>query len=290
MDYSDFIYEALITWYYKIFKSKKQGIKPENRRKRKVIVSMTSIPPRIDKVWITIESLLRQTYKPDKIILWLAQDEFLDVELPIQLMEQQKRGLRIRYCDNLKSYKKFYYAAKEHPEDYVVTVDDDIIYAEDMLEELVKTYRKYPGGVVCHRSHHMETQRGRLRPYNEWINYGDRKHIDRTYSFQNFFTSGAGVLFPIFRLKEEILARDAFMELAPHADDVWLNFCAWVSGVKTINTKGILGYMITIESSSDKGLSKANIMYQRNDEQIERVLKYLEIDINRYLHEGSQKG
>ena len=80
-----------------------------------------------------------------------------------------------------------------------------------------------------------------------------------------------------------MLYRDAFMELVPYADDVWLNFCAWKSGIRTVNTKGICGHLISIESSSDKGLSCINVTYGKNDEQIERVLKYLKIDVNQYL-------
>lgn len=114
---------------------------------------MTTISDRIDKVWITIESLLRQTYKPDQIILWLAEDEFADMELPEKIWQQMKRGLTVIYCDKLKSYKKFYYTMKENPNAYVITVDDDIIYAETMVEELVKTYRDNPKSVICHRSH-----------------------------------------------------------------------------------------------------------------------------------------
>lgn len=279
----DFFYENLVTRYYKIFKYEKAGIKLESIRKRKIILSMTSIPSRIDKSWITIESLLRQSYKPDKIILWLAEDEFRNVRLPERLKEQQKRGLEICYCDNLRSYKKFYYAAKEYPDDYIVVVDDDIIYTEDMLEILVKTYRKNPGNVVCHRSHYIQKHGGRLRPYNEWIHYEERRHMNEIHSFRNFFTSGAGTLLPMFRLRKEVLNRDAFMKLVPYADDVWLNFCAWKSGIKTVNTKGICGHLISIESSSDKGLSRINVTYGKNDDQIERLLKYLKIDINQYL-------
>ena len=38
----------------------------------KVIVSLTSFPARIDKVYLCINSLLRQSFKADKVILWLA--------------------------------------------------------------------------------------------------------------------------------------------------------------------------------------------------------------------------
>lgn len=283
IEITDSFFESLIARYYRAFKSRKGGISTKNKRSRKLTVSLTSIPSRIDKLWITIESLLRQTYKPDRIILWLAEDEFQDVKLPEKLEQQKKRGLQVRYCEDLRSYKKFYDAVLEYPDDYIVTVDDDIIYAEDMLEILVKTYRNNPGSIVCHRSHYIVKRRGELRPYNEWITYNDREKNVDTHSFYNFFTSGAGTLFPVFRLRREILRKDAFMELAPYADDVWLNFCAWISGVKTVNTKGILGHIITIKSSSDNGLARANVFYKRNDEQIRRVLDYLKIDINKYL-------
>jgi Glycosyltransferases, probably involved in cell wall biogenesis len=279
----DFFCEVSISWYYKIFKSSKCGISLANKRKRKLIVSMTSIPLRMDKIWITIESLLRQTYKPDKIILWLAEDEFRDVKLPAQLKEQQKRGLEIRYCDNLRSYKKFYYTAKEYSGDYVVTVDDDIIYAEDMLEKLIKTYTRNPGCIICNRAHCIKQNNTGLKEYGSWIKYEDIELCETKPSFYNFFTSGAGTLLPVFRFNREVLNKDAFIELAPYADDVWLNFCAWKSGIKTVKAKGILGYIVTIESSSEKGLSRINAMYKKNDEQIEKVLKYLEIDINKYL-------
>ena len=117
---------------------------------------MTSIPDRINKTWITIESLFRQTYKPDRIILWLSKEEFKNFPLPSALKTQQKRGLQIKYCDNLMSYKKIYYTAKENPNSYIVTVDDDIIYAENMLEELVRTYKQNQGCIICNRSHYME--------------------------------------------------------------------------------------------------------------------------------------
>lgn len=43
---------------------------------KKIVVSLTSFPARIKKVHIVIESLLNQTIKPDKIILWLSKEQF----------------------------------------------------------------------------------------------------------------------------------------------------------------------------------------------------------------------
>lgn len=274
--------EKLITKYYELFPKKNKGIRNRHAR-RKIIISLTTIPDRIDKVWITVESLLRQTYKPDQIILWLAQDEFEGIELPDKLKQQMKRGLAIRYCDNLRSYKKFYYTAVENPQAYIVTVDDDIIYAEGMLEKLLKAYKKNPGSIICTRSHWITMRNGRVLPYDNWVNFNKRKKIPEYPAYGNFFTSGGGTLLPIFMMDKRLFEKDIFMEIAPTADDVWLNFCAWVSGLKIKNVDGILGHVILIKSSSKKGLSLVNLKKNNNDEQIKKVIEYLNINIRNYI-------
>ena len=283
IEIKDSFFEVLIVGYYRIFKRRQAGINNKNKRNRKLIVSMTSIPDRINKTWITIESLLRQTYKPDKIILWLAKEEFKNCPLPSALKAQQKRGLQIKYCDNLMSYKKIYYTAKENPNSYIVTVDDEIIYAENMLEELIRTYKQNQGCIICNRSHYMEERGGRLSSYDKWLKYEERECIDGKPSFHNFFTGCGGTLFPVFLMDRKFLDKDAFLVLAPYADDVWLNFCVWLSNIKVVNTKGFLGHVIEIQSSSTKGLVRINVLYKKNDEQIEKVLRHFEIDIQKYL-------
>ena len=276
--------EKIIVGYYRLFPRKKAGIR-ERHARRKVIISLTTIPDRVGKVWITIESLLRQTYKPDEIILWLAKDEFANVIIPERLHEQEKRGLVIRYCDNLKSYKKFYYTAAENPDAYIVTVDDDIIYAENLLENLVKAYRKNPGCIICTRSHRMVKRNGRLLPYNSWITYEQREEISETPTYQNFFIGCGGTLFHMFLMgRKSLLDKHVFMDIAPTADDVWLNFNAWTSGLKVKNLQSILGSLILIESSSKKGLYETNLNRNKNDDQIRRVVDYLGINIDKYIN------
>lgn len=274
--------EKFIVKYYEWFPVLKNGIRNRNA-KRKLIISLTTIPNRIDKVWITIESLLRQTYKPDQIILWLAEEEFSGIELPEKLRRQIKRGVEIRYCDNLKSYKKFYYTMKENPDAYVITVDDDVIYSETMVKALVKTYRKNPGNVICHRSHLIKKRSTSCVPYDSWIKYEKRGKIRCNAVYANFFTSGGGVLFPIFLLDKKVLEKETFMKLAPTADDVWLNFICWISHLRIKNTEGVWGTLIYISDFSDNGLALQNVVRRRNDCQIKAVMEYLKIDINDYI-------
>ena len=65
--------KKIITYYrlfLVLFSYKK--IVPTNR-KPKIIVSLTSIPSRIHLTHLVIESILRQTVLPDKIVLWLSK-------------------------------------------------------------------------------------------------------------------------------------------------------------------------------------------------------------------------
>jgi len=73
---------------------------------QKLIVSLTSYGKRVDDVFITIESLFQQSLKADKIILWLAEDEFTIDSIPPTLKMAMKRGLEVNFCKDLKSYKK----------------------------------------------------------------------------------------------------------------------------------------------------------------------------------------
>ncbi len=272
--------ETLIVKYYELFPKKAMGIR-ERKAKRSIIISLTTIPRRIEKVWITVESLLRQTYKPDKIILWLAKDEFADIELPEKLRRQTERGMSIRYCDNLRSYKKFYYTAVENPNAYIVTVDDDMIYAENLLANMVKAYRKSPRCIICTRSHMVRRVSGKILPYQNWINYEQRGHIPKEATYQNFFVGCGGVFFPMFLMDKRLLEKDIFMDIAPTADDVWLNFIAWVSGLKTNNIAGVFGIGISVRSISGTGLYKEN--RKKNDEQIRKVIDYLGINVCNYI-------
>ena len=75
---------------------------------KKIIVSLTSYSARINTVHITIDSLLKQTFKADKIILWLAKEQFprLEKDLPNNLLQQTKKGLTIKWWQ--KKFKATY--------------------------------------------------------------------------------------------------------------------------------------------------------------------------------------
>ena len=118
----------------------------------KLIVSLTSYPGRIDSVKDVLNSLYAQTLRADEIILWLAQEEFPhgEADLPSPLLEDIAADrFTLRWCDNLGSHKKYFYAMQEYPSDIIVTVDDDTFYHPDSLQKLFDAHTRFPNAVAA---------------------------------------------------------------------------------------------------------------------------------------------
>ena len=199
-------------------------------RKEKVVVTLTSYGRRVGAVLpFTILSLLRQTYKPDVVVLWLDSDNWSESNLPASLNRLRQAGLTIAFCDDIKSYKKFVPSLEAYPDDLIVTVDDDFYYASDFLERLVKAHKSNPNMIHTHRAHRPTfAADGTLRAYNEWdlLIYG-------TGGGPVFATTGGGCIFKRGMLHADITNRSLFSSLCPTADDVWFYFMSILKGTRT---------------------------------------------------------
>ena len=118
-----------------------------------VIASMTSYPARINYVWLAVKSLLLQSYKPDRVVLWLAEEQFPDKELPSNLTDLTKYGLEIKWMHDIYGHKKYFYPVKEQKaNEVVITFDDDIIYSPKCIERLMKKHQAFPNCLVSERA------------------------------------------------------------------------------------------------------------------------------------------
>ena len=84
----------------------------EIKRDVPLVISLTSYEERFDDLTISLYSLLTQTVKPDRIILWLS-DELTLNDLPYDITRFIKNGLEIRFVKDIGSYTKAIYAFKE---------------------------------------------------------------------------------------------------------------------------------------------------------------------------------
>lgn len=237
----------------------------------KYIVSLTSFPNRIGRVWIVIESILRQRHKPDKIILWLSKEQFGSFsDLPRTLRNQQKRGLDIRFVEgDLKSHKKYFYALNQFPNDFLITVDDDIIYPTTLIGDLVKLNSNYPKSIICHRAHRINVENGKVLPYSSWKQI---KNFEGP-NFDVFFTSGGGTLFPPNSLHQEVLNNRVFKEKSFYADDVWLNIMARLNST-TIVKSNYSSSLLPIFNFRNIDLYSVNLLLEENDKQINAVCDF----------------
>ena len=194
-----------------------------------LIVSLTSFPKRIKEIHLCIKTLLNQTYKPDAVILWLAVEQFpnKEADLPKKLVKLCKNGLTIRWCNDLRSYKKLIPALKEYPEAIIITTDDDVYYKKDWLEGLMRAHEESPQDVCCYRAAKIRFENGEFM--RDPVASGSCYEYT-TYLHQQ--TGVGGVLYPPHCLLDEVLKEDIFMNISKTNDDLWF----WLMGVLN-NTK-----------------------------------------------------
>ena len=193
----------------------------------KLVVSLTSYGRRVSKnvVYYTIVSLLRQSYLPDRIILWLAEDEWNDNIIPPKLSSLIGKGVCIRYYKNIKSYKKLIPTLSKIPTSTIITVDDDVIYSRDTIKTLVESHAKNPNDIICMAARLPIIINGTLLDYKIWPDSLLTSFEDGLFGKLLFPVGVGGVLYPQGSLHEDVLDEKAFMEYCPKADDIWFWFC-----------------------------------------------------------------
>lgn len=253
-------------------------------RNPQIIVSLTSFPRRISIVPAVIGSLLRQTMKPDQIILYLAKAQFDGVTLPDSLLKMQEVGVKIEFVDDLKPHKKYYYAMQEYPDACVITVDDDVLYDEKLVETLYSSYLKHPNDVSCMRCHKLRFDRdGQLLPYWEWTH--EYNKVQGVPSAKLIPTGCGGVLYPPKALPKEAFDAELILSLCLSQDDLWLKTMTLRAGRKTVLCGDSKAPLNDIVEAIDSALAGSNLV-NGNDEAFKKVLAYFNMDLFSYMDDN----
>lgn len=261
--------------YYNIFvvnrwrkhPSQKCGLN-KKERKQKIVVSLTSFPGRIDTVWIVIETILRQTVKPDKILLWLADSQFDGLEsLPESLLSLQQRGLTIRFCDDLRSHKKYFYTMQEYPNDLVVLLDDDILYPFDTIEKLMMLHQKYPTDICTITGQAIVP--GKLP--SQWRNPLLSERMEHSDNLQIF--SGSGSLYPPQSVHKAAFDKKSIQSVCPHADDLWLTYMGHRNKTKITALYPWRSFPVMIYGTEKETLWTINAAQGENDVQWSNMME-----------------
>jgi hypothetical protein len=231
-----------------------------------LVVSLTSYPPRFGTLALTLRSLLRQTVKADRTIVWIAHGDI--PLLPKNVTDLLAAGLEIRETDDIKSYKKIIPALQAFPDAFIVTADDDLYYWPRWLEELVIESNGVDRLITCHRAHEVTfDEQGRMRPYRQWII--DTRFRGKSNSI--FPTSGGGTLYPPGTLAHSAEDEAFALRLCPDADDIWLYWISRRCGAiyKTVaDWREIVAWV----GSQSVALDHKNLQ-GGNDDQIGKMMK-----------------
>ena len=234
--------------------------------KNKIIVSFTTYKQRVKYAPIVIESLLKQTFKPYKICLTLFKGDLQYITPQLQKYFDNGDVELIVSEEDIAPHKKYYYVMKKYKEYPIVTVDDDVEYANDLIFSLNNSYLEFPYCVSARRVHKIKyDENGIPLPYNKWAYEYKSETVKPSYDL--FATGVGGVLYPPNILDIDNLSLEDINK-SLYADDVLLKYrenqlnvpVVWVS-----NNKLVDGKVLTDSEIINMGLALTNNLKSRND-------------------------
>ena len=225
------------------------------------IVSLTSIEPRLGTLDLVIRSLLSQSVRAEKVILWLHHD--LERRLPKRLEELESEAFEIRYSEELGPHRKLVEPLRNMPHTNVITCDDDMLYPADWLERLVAEHYQFPDDIVAHECRKiLQTGAGDIRPYAEWVKENPGESHSDTIS-----VGYGGVLYPSGCLPPETIDKEKYLKLAPKADDLWFKAMSLIGNTAIRRTQNCEPMPIPILGSQRVALKRGNIGGDLNRQQ-----------------------
>lgn len=248
-----------------------------NQSEQHVVVSLTSIPKRISTVWMTIESILRQSVPPAAVVLVLSEQQFPRRNIPRSLSRYASRGVTFIWEEgDIGSFKKLLPALSMFPDSHILTVDDDAIYRRDMISLFLQKSAERGGAIVGSRGKLVPTPtpQSELAPYDSW----PMAHVNDSGNI--LLTGLGGVLYPAGSFNNTpVLERQLAQELCRMQDDVWFWAMAMLSGRKRAVTLDSVFTQIP-GAHYERGLYAKNRLPGGNDASVRKVIDFFELDLS----------
>lgn len=243
----------------------------KSHRKERITVSLTSYPARMSQTFYAIKSLMLQSLKPDRIVLWLSELQFPDKKLPEVYNELTARGLEVRFTeDDLRSHKKYFYMLQEQKcDEVVVTYDDDIIYDNKSLERIYTKHLRFPTAVVCDYGLTYRLENGQIVSYYQWDCSSDEGVEKPSLRISPY--TGAGCLYPYGVMPSLTFDKEKLKELAFTADDLWMGFHEVLGRVPVVKTRRCGEMLCTVYGSQTESLGGFNNQTDGNNESVRRI-------------------
>lgn len=261
--------QGLIAWRWGLRRRNATSAQSSHGLPAPLILSLTSFPARYATLELTLKSLLQQSVRPDRVILWITKEH--QDSLTPKILALRAAGLEIGDCDNsLRSHNKYIHSRRLYPDAFIATADDDTYYWPGWLAELIADYDPQQRVIPCHRVHRIALGAdGRPAPYRHWQWEAPALAADALV----FPTGVGGVLYPPGCLHAEVDDTERILALCPRADDIWLYWMAQRQGFlfrRTTQGRSLHHWL----SSQAQGLMWGNVFAaDGNDEQIKAMIE-----------------
>ena len=162
----------------------------------KYIVSFTSFGQRFDDACKMICALQKQTYKDWHLVMTIYEGDMKDITTNLQMLIDNNLLEVIVAPENLCPHLKYFYAMKKYWDKPIITLDDDRIYSQNVIDALVSKYESLTyKSVVSNCAPVMSKTGNRLHDRTQWCNPSRRLQPNQK-SFVAMAEGFAGVLYP----------------------------------------------------------------------------------------------
>lgn len=195
------------------------------------VVSIASYPKRDHFLPAVFEALTRQIIKPQKWILVLSMEEYPN-GLPKHLKKLQNRGIEIIWSKNNPfAVKKLIPVIEKYPNLAVITLDDDIIYHINIIQNLVENKFAATRCIVGHVGKVLY-KKGR---HLNMMYRGKQPASLSTPSDQVFLIGCGGIYYPAKSLGNRAMNLNAISKIVPgRGSDIWFWAAAIAKGTEQI--------------------------------------------------------
>lgn len=232
-------------------------------------VSLTTYAPRVHAFEYAVLSILAGSVMPEKILIYVPQGfkNLLNASPNAILLNHLDSGIidLVEMEEDLGCHSKYFYAFKSYGNRKdIVICDDDVVYYEDWLKDLIQAPKNNPNfDVFAFKAIQVFRTENEIEPYDNWLHLSKDFKVGKT-----LYAEGVGgVLFLKNKLTREVFNKEVFMKITPKADDVWLWFCTYYNGlnVKYITPKNNSKLLYVIADSQVVNLWSENTSLKRND-------------------------
>ena len=216
----------------------------------RIVVSLSTIPSRVEKLNIIVDNMLRQTLQPDSIIINLPFHSIRE-KRPYPIFSSSCPLVKVNRCKDYGPLTKLYPTLQVEKDEntLIVTVDDDVNYPLDLLEQLYKAYKRNRECAIGASGYTV----------GKWWNLFGRVNKPLVDTKTSVIEGYSGCLYKRGFFKDDLLDYGDAPKTMFYHDDLW------ISGY--LAKRGIPRYVMTnsIEHSNNSngsnGLSDNKLMF-----------------------------